>query len=210
VNSKPLSDQDPLLEKSGKKSAFIEDDRLMASISMAVGREREESDQAEMAVLERERRQLAVLYQVSKRCMSVESLGELDRLLINVLERIVSFDRGFITYQLPTGDWKLVMSPKGDRWERKAVRKLLQNALKLKTPKAVHDSRRDDTLGGPEHGQTDARLLLPLISRSAPIGTIFLVSHHAESFDDYIVDFLSLFADIAALAIHNSARLEGR
>jgi transcriptional regulator with GAF, ATPase, and Fis domain len=169
----------------------------------------EDPDQAEMEVLERERRQLAVLYQVSKRCMSAESLAELDRLLINVLERIVAFDRGFITYQLPTGDWKLVMSPKGDRWERKVVRRLLQTALKTRESVTVLDSRSNDALGSPRQGRTDSRLLLPLASRSSAVGAIFLVSSRPDSFDDYTVDFLSLFADIAALAVVNCARLEG-
>jgi FHA domain/GAF domain len=182
---------------------------LVGSFSEELGIAPDEGDQAEMAVLERERRQLAVLYQVSKRCMAAETLAELDRLLINVLERIVSFDRGFITYQLPTGDWKLVMSPKGDRWERKVVRKLLQLALKSKESVAVHDSRSDDTLGSPGPGRTDSRLLLPLASRSSAVGAVFLIASRAESFDDYTVDFLSLFADIAALAVVNCARLEG-
>jgi transcriptional regulator with GAF, ATPase, and Fis domain len=141
--------------------------------------------------------------------MSAESLAELDRLLINVLERIVAFDRGFITYQLPTGDWKLVMSPKGDRWERKVVRKLLQTALKTREIVTVLDSRTNDALGSPGRGRTDSRLLLPLASRSSAVGTIFLISSRTDSFDEHTVDFLSLFADIAALAVVNCSRLEG-
>jgi len=183
---------------------------LMEQISEAVivdtvGRS---PDEVELAILERERRQLAVLYQVSKRCMSAEGLAELDRLLINVLERIVSFDRGFISYQLPSGDWKLVMSPKGDRWERKVVRSLLQKALKSRRPTLVRDSRGDDSLGAPIPGRTDARLLLPLVARSSPVGTVFLISSQHDSFDDHTVDFLALFADIAALSVVNCARLE--
>jgi len=188
-----------------------EDQALMERISQAVDIGVGASpEQLELVVLERERSQLAVLYQVSKRCMSSESLADLDRLLINVLERIVSFDRGFISYQLPTGDWKLVMSPKGDRWERKSVRTLLQKALKTKVPALVRDSRSDDSLGAPVPGRSDARLLLPLVARSSAIGTIFLICSQLDSFDEHTVDFLSLFADIAALSVINSARLEGQ
>ncbi len=169
-----------------------------------------DANPAELVVLERERRQLAVLYQVSKRCMSAENLAELDRLLINVLERIVSFERGFITYQLPNGDWKLVMSPKGDRWDRTMVRGLLQTALRGKAPVVVRTSATDDALGSPGPGKSDARLLLPLRSRSAPVGAIFLISGRLDSFDDQTVDFLALFADIAALAVASCSRLEGR
>jgi hypothetical protein len=186
-------------------------DDVVQPMSAAESAERDTATDGtpEVNVLERERRQLAVLYQVSKRCMSAENLAELDRLLISVLERIVSFDRGFITYQLPSGDWKLVMSPKGDRWDRAVVRSLLQTALRLKVPLAIPGSASDDRLGSAGPGKSDSRLLLPLRSRSAPVGAIFLISSRADSFDDPTVDFLALFADIAALAVVNCARLEG-
>jgi hypothetical protein len=201
--TKPTEERVPALRSP-------EDQALMDRISYAVEvGPTGTPEEMEMAILERERRQLAVLYQVSKRCMSAENLADLDRLLINVLERIVSFDRGFISYQLPTGDWKLVMSPKGDRWERKIVRGLLQKALKKKVPMLVHDSRSDDTLGTPIPGRTDARVLLPLVARSSPVGAIFLVTAHAPNFDDHAVDFLALFADIAALSVVNCARMGG-
>jgi len=185
-----------------------EDAALMESISQA-GDVGFGAGQLEMELLERERQQLGVLFQVSKRCMSAESLAELDRLLINVLERIVSFERGFLSYQLPTGDWKLVMSPKGDRWERKTVRSLLQTALKSRKPTLVLNSRTQDTLGSPPPGRTDARLLLPLVARASPVGAIFLIATQPRAFDEHTVDFLVLFADIAALAVVNCARIEG-
>jgi pSer/pThr/pTyr-binding forkhead associated (FHA) protein len=211
----PPADADAHVEEfqepdSVEESTAIEpEDSLLEPLHPAEAADRATAREApELAILERERRQLAVLYQVSKRCMSAETLGELDRLLINVLERVVSFQRGFITYQLPNGDWKLVMSPKGDRWDRTVVRSLLQQALKLKVPLAVAQSASDDRLGTAGPGQNDARLLLPLRSRSSPVGAIFLISNRADSFDDQTVDFLSLFADIAALAVVNCARLE--
>jgi hypothetical protein len=198
---RPASDRVPSLPS-------VEDAALMESISQAVdvgyG-----AGQLEMELLARERQQLGVLFQVSKRCMSAESLAELDRLLINVLERIVSFERGFLSYQLPTGDWKLVMSPKGDRWERKTVRSLLQTALKSRKPTLVLSSRSQDTLGTPPPGRTDARLLLPLVARASPVGAIFLIATQPGAFDEHTVDFLVLFADIAAVAVVNCARIEG-
>ena len=162
-----------------------------------------------LALVERQRRQLEVLFQVSKRCMSATMLSDLDCLLINVLERIVSFDRGFISYQIPSGDWKLVMSPRGDRWERKVVRGLLQQALKAKKPKVVLNSREDGRLGAPIPGRTDARLLLPLVARTSVVGTMFLVAKDPGVFDDHSVDFLGLFADMAALSLTACFRGDG-
>lgn len=160
--------------------------------------------------LERERRQLEALHQVSKRCMSAESLDELDAVLVSILERTTDFDRGFVTYQLPGGEWKLVISPKGDRWERRVVRQLLQLAMRTDLP-IVTSSRLDDRLGqpepvsgsGPAESPGDFRLLLPLRLRGAAVGAIFLISGRESAFGDDIVDFLHLFADIAALAIAN-------
>lgn len=188
--------------KPGKRLASI-DSELNATAPENI------SDSPELAALERERRQLSVLYQVSKRCLAAESLVDLDRLLIDVLERIVSFDKGFITYQLPSGDWKLVMSPKGEKWDRTVVRGLLMKALKLKGPKVVNDSQANIELGILGPGRADARLLLPLRSRANAIGAIFLKSGRQDVFDEQTVDFLSLFADIAALAVVSCSRFEG-
>ena len=161
----------------------------------------------EMVELERERRQLAVLYQVSRRCMEAMNLDELDRLLINVLERMVAFHRGFITYQLPNGDWKLVMSKHKYTWERKEVRGLLQTALKRKQSMLVVNSQADQILGANEDHSPDSRLLVPLRARDVPLGAIFLVSQLPDSLDGQSLHFLELFAEIAALSVDTCGRL---
>lgn len=161
----------------------------------------------ELAEIDRERRRLAVLYQVSKRCMAAESLDQLDALLITVLERVLAFERGFITYQLPSGDWKLVMSPRGEHWERSLLRDLVQKALQAPTLIRVKDSYQDGQLGR-EATHSDCRVLLPLHAPTGPVGAVFLLARN-EPFDDGSVDFLTLFGDIAALAIVHCIRLEG-
>lgn len=162
----------------------------------------------EVSRTERERRHLAVLYQICKRCMSVDSLDELDALLLNVMERTIPFNRGFISYQLPTGDWKLVMSPKGDRWDREVLQQLLVAAFDADSPIRVRDSHQDPCLGTP-NGSADSRLLIPLRSGTSPIGTIFLLSTEVDGFPSDSIEFLILFADVAALAILNCARFTG-
>jgi len=100
------------------------------------------------------------------------------------------------------------MSPRGDRWDRAVVRNLLQTALHCKTAVVVRNSAADDQLGNPGPGRSDARLLLPLRTRSSPVGAVFLISSRSDCFDDQTVDFLSLFSDIAALAVVSCARIE--
>ncbi len=157
--------------------------------------------------LQRERQQLKVLYQVSKRCMDAESLDELDSLLTAVLERAVDFTRGFITYQLPNGDWKLVLSPAGQRWERQHVRDTVQLALHTKQLVLIDDSFRDGRLGRDNSGARDARLLLPLRSGASTLGAIMLLGRPG-AFDEDTADFISLFGDIAALALMSCAQRE--
>jgi hypothetical protein len=88
------------------------------------------------------------------------------------------------------------------------VRGLLHTALRGRTPVVIKNTAVDDKLGSPGPNRTDARLLLPLRTKSAPVGAIFLISARPDSFDDQTVDFLSLFSDIAALAVLSCARVE--
>ena len=160
------------------------------------------SRQERKALLEQQRQQMATLYQISKRCMSAESLEELDALLLTVLERTIALQKAFVTYQLPSRDWKLIMSPRGEMWDRRTVRELLHRAMKLKKPMVIEDSRSDPSLGAPKTGH-DQRLLMPLRTESSTIGSIFVIAKAKDALTPLTVDFLALFADIAALAIVN-------
>ena len=142
--------------------------------------------------------------------MAAETLAELDRLLINVLERIVAFERGFLTYQLPSGDWKLVMSPKGDRWDRAVVRGLLQTALRGKAAGRGQEQRQRRRARRARAGANRRQAALAAAHATAPVGAIFLIVGRADCFDDQTVDFLSLFSDIAALAVVSCARIGAR
>ena len=161
----------------------------------------------ELVLLERERRQLAVLYQVTKRCLAASDLEELDRLLINVLERMVSFQRAFITYRLKAGDWKLVMSKHKYHWDKEGIRRLLHLSRRTRQPLVVHNSQEERGLGTAEDGLPDTRLLLPLWANDFNMGAVFLVSQLPNSFESTTLSFLEQFADVAALALFNGARL---
>ena len=162
----------------------------------------------EVVEMERERRQLAVLYQVTKRCLMASDLEELDRLLINVLERMVSFQRAFITYRLQAGDWKLVMSKQKYQWDKEGIRRLLHLARRTQQPLVVHNSQEERGLGVAEDGLPDTRLLLPLWANEVNMGAVFLVSQLPNSFESTTLSFLEQFADVAALALYNGARLQ--
>lgn len=141
------------------------------------------------------------LHQVSRRCQYARTLEELDGLLITVVERIFAFDRGFLTYQLRSGDWRFVMSPSGTQWDRHLLRDLLQTTMQTLDPIVVHDSARDPRLGH-AHGSRDGRLLFPLRVEGVLIGALFLSS--SAPFSEQMLDFVGLFVDIAGLALANA------
>lgn len=149
---------------------------------------------------ERERRKLAVLNQLGRRCSAVATVEELDGLLINVLERTVAFDRGFVSYQLPNGQWRLVMSPRAQEWSRDLLLTLVRHVVSSESVLHITNSSEDARLGADDPG--DQRLLLPLWNRNAPVGMIFLASRRPDSFDTAALDFLRLFGDVAALSLN--------
>ncbi|MBW2731468.1 MAG: FHA domain-containing protein [Deltaproteobacteria bacterium] len=150
---------------------------------------------------ERERRKLAVLEQMGQRCDVATTMEELDALLINVLERTVAFDRGFVSYPLPSGQWRLVMSPRGQQWDRDLLLVLVRQVVSGRSLLHVVDSRQDPRLGSDDPG--DKRVLLPLWSADTPEGMIFLASRRPDSFDSAALDFLQLFGDVAALSLNH-------
>lgn len=146
---------------------------------------------------EEHEQRLAVLYELTQQCAQAASLEQLDAMLINVLERVLAFDRGFLLYQLPTGDWRLTTS-RAQRWNQQLVRNLMQASLDAVGVLVVEDSRRDARLGTSSQG--DARVLVPLSWSEQPIGILFLSSARAP-FDAMATSFLGLFADITSQSI---------
>lgn len=146
---------------------------------------------------EEHEQRLAVLYELTQQCAQAASLEQLDAMLINVLERVLAFDRGFLLYQLPTGDWRLTTS-RAQRWNQQLVRNLMQASLDAVGVLVVEDSRHDARLGTSSQG--DARVLVPLSWSEQPIGILFLSSERAP-FDAMATSFLGLFADITSQSI---------
>ena len=153
--------------------------------------------QLERREAEEHEQRLTVLYELTQQCAQAASLEQLDAMLINVLERVLAFDRGFLLYHLPTGDWRLTTS-RAQRWNQQLVRTLMQASLDAVGMLVVEDSRRDARLGASSSG--DARVLIPLTWSDQPIGILFLSSEHAP-FDAMATSFLGLFADITSQSI---------
>jgi hypothetical protein len=109
---------------------------------------------------------------------------------------------------MPTGEWKMVMSPQGEQWDGNLIRYLLQLSLSAKEPILVTDSQQDPRLGHVA-GLSDQRILSSLRADIGPIGAMFLLSTVPQSLTVQTADFINLFADVVALAIVNCAQLGG-
>lgn len=156
---------------------------------------------------ERDHRQLALLYQIARGCLLQTSLAELDALLIRTLEQGTGFSQAFIGYQLPTRDWKLVVSRGGEDWDPELLRRLLQRGLQARPLVMIDDSLRDPSLGQRADGQPDQRALLPLWAPREPLGAACVVTPPGPP-DPSRSAYLTLFAELAALALRQALRRE--
>ncbi len=138
--------------------------------------------------------QLAAILELTERSESVNSLPELEQLMVQVLNGIITCQRGFITYHLPGGDWKLLMVARPHSWDRREVRLLLQRALREPGASRVQDSRQDLSLGAADTEQGDSRVLLPLRSGGTALGAVFLVTPMPHSVDTRTVRMLDHYA----------------
>ena len=145
--------------------------------------------------------QLAAILELSERAGSLDSLEQLERLMVRVLDGLLSCQRGFITYHLPGGDWKLLMVARPHAWDRREVRRLLQLALRESKTEKVPDSRRDDRLGAATTEQGDARVLVPLRAQDRALGAVFLVTPLPHSIDARVVRLLEHYARTVSSAI---------
>lgn len=164
------------------------------------------------ALLAGQRERLAELYKLSQACMTAKNLDILEQLLIKQFHALGAFDRGFFTYRLPSNDWRLVLIPQGEHWDRKTIRHLLSMGLHAKKPIVVQDSATDLTLQYKTAGKQDptvdllrrpgdSRILLPLHTSLGSFGAVFLVADRSNHFSNARIEQLALFADIAALSI---------
>jgi uncharacterized protein YigA (DUF484 family) len=156
--------------------------------------------------MQQERANLDRLHRLSLRCEQAPSLSELESLLVEALERAAPVDRGFISYRLASGDWKLVMVAQVWAWPREIVRDLLQRALKSRKPVHVRSALADPGLGTRPDGRDDSRLLLPLHFHDRAVGAIFLASLDPDGFDEGVRTYLVPLADLVASALSAPGR----
>ena len=163
---------------------------------------------AGLQTLEGDGFQLSAILELTERAGQVQSLEQLEQLLVQVMEALFSAERGFLTYQRRGGDWKLLMLARPHQWERQEVRLLLRRAHEGKVAR-VRDSRRDPGLGAALTERGDSRVLLPLHHGGAVRGALFLVAPSPHSIDDRTLRLLTHYSATAASALERLLGGEG-
>jgi hypothetical protein len=159
----------------------------------------EEPDQAtRLKQMEQQRNVLAILYQVSLRCLLVDNLREVERLMTNVLGRLAPMDAGFVLYQLGSS-WRASICPNTrERPNDATVRAAFHLASQRKVACVINDPRELSALGV---GNGSSVLLVPLVLGDTVTGVIGAISGRAEVYGHEILDIVMQLANVAAAAL---------
>lgn len=159
----------------------------------------DEPDQAtRLKQMEQQRNVLAILYQVSLRCLLVDNLREVERLMTNVLGRLAPMDAGFVLYQLGSS-WRASICPNTrERPNDATVRAVFHLASQRKAPCVVTDPRELSTLGV---GKGSSVLAVPLVLGDAVTGVIGAISSRADVYSHEVLDIVMQLANVAAAAL---------
>ncbi|MCB9557009.1 MAG: FHA domain-containing protein [Deltaproteobacteria bacterium] len=145
--------------------------------------------------LKHQRDVLALLYQLSLRCLLAADHRETEKLLTNVLRRLAPMDGGFIVYR--SGETFRVAIVAGLRCPAAdLVRRLTRFGLEQAGP-ALADERIFPALAG----HAKQALIAPMSLDVSPQGIICCLSDQPDVYDEDTVDILVQVTTIAAAAL---------
>jgi hypothetical protein len=147
--------------------------------------------------LEQQRNVLATLYQITLHCLATESHKEAEKLLTNVLQRLVPMDAGFILYQLGS-TWRASICPSTTRRPADAsVRAAYRLVLEAKGPLVVRDPPSLLALGL-EQGSA---LVVPMRFNDMVCGVVGALSTDPQAYTPEMVEIVAQVATVAAAAL---------
>jgi len=154
---------------------------------------------AQLRQVEQQRNVLAILYQISLRCLLAENARESEKLLTNVLQRLVPMDAGFILYQ-SDDVWRASICPGTRRRPSDAtVRAFYRLAIQQRAPIVVREPA-DLQAVGLEEGSA---LVAPMLLNDAVTGVVGAISGTSDAFSAETVDILAQLANVSAAALRS-------
>jgi hypothetical protein len=159
----------------------------------------EAESRAHLKQVEQQRNVLAILYQVTLRCLMSDSPKEIEKLLTNVIERLVPLDAGFILYQ--SGNvWRATICPGSkQRPSDGMVRAFYQAALEQRSPFVALDPQDLAALGLPG----GSALVVPLLLGDTVSGVVGAVSARVDVYNAEVMDMVVQLANITAASLRD-------
>ena len=147
---------------------------------------------------EQQRDVLAILYQVSLRCLMAEDLTQTEQLLTNVLQRLVQLDAGFILYQV--GDsWRASVCPESRyRPADTTIKASYKLACRTGDVQVLEGSSDELARLGIADG---AALLVPMMFNGVLNGVIGILSDKTGLNSAETIDIVMQLANVAAAAL---------
>jgi hypothetical protein len=159
----------------------------------------QEPDQTAVArELELQRNALAILYQISLRCLMAEDEREAEKLIANVLQRLIRLDMGFVLYRT-SGGWRVSICPASRaRPSDEVVRACFALASQHRGAVRVQEAARLEALGFSGPGSL---LVAPLMLNGEVNGAIAVFGADPGPYSAWLVDMVVQIAAIAAAAL---------
>ncbi|MCB9556584.1 MAG: FHA domain-containing protein [Deltaproteobacteria bacterium] len=147
--------------------------------------------------LRRQRDVLAILYQLSLRCMQAEDLKQADSLLTNVLRRIAPTRGGFIAHRQGDG-FRIIVAPCPAPPTVEQIRAASRRCLKLTAPALLDgDSLADESFGaGTKHV-----VMAPMFIEGESCGALCCFFDAADPFEPHLAELVEQLAIVAAIAL---------
>jgi GAF domain-containing protein len=146
--------------------------------------------------VEHQRNVLAILYQISLRCLMASDPDETEQLLTNVLRRLAPLDSGFIFY-LNQGGWRVTICPGRARPAEQVVKAFYEMCALGREASIVTQAEELKSLGL----DRGAALLLPLRLEQQLIGVMGATAIDPGAFTTATLDIVSQLANVAAAAL---------
>jgi len=165
---------------------------------MAVSDGDEDSQESTIKHLEQQRNVLAILYQVTLRCLMADNQKEVEQLLTNVQQRLVQLDSGFILYQVGQS-WRATICPNSRyRPDDQTVRRSYRLAAKEQKTLVLEDASDLEQLGLNPHGSV---MVIPMMLGDTMTGVMGAISGQQGVYTAEVVDIMQQLANVAAAAL---------
>jgi pSer/pThr/pTyr-binding forkhead associated (FHA) protein len=160
----------------------------------------DEPDQAALLKqIEQQRNVLAILYQISLRCLMADNQKEIEQLLTNVLQRLVPMDSGFILYQ-QGNSWRASVCPNSKYPPGDATVKAIYKLASQRQDVVVLEAPEDLKGLGLDQGSA---MCVPMVLNDQLSGVVGTLSQGVGVYTSEIVDIMKQLANVSAAALRN-------